>query len=149
MPFALTVIGLLLIVTGVRNTYAQFGAQVQRDVMGDKGFIRWIIALGAVGAIGYVKDLRTFSHYFMALILISMVLSNQGFFQKFQAAIDAGPVSPTPAADDTASSTSTSPAKADRKPGDITVTPPTKDGTWGGAFKGGPLEFLTPFFKGM
>jgi hypothetical protein len=90
MPFALVVIGLLMIVTGINNTYAQFGAQLQKD----SSFLPWALALFVVGALGYINDLRTFSHYFMALILISIVLANKGFFQNLQAAIKSGPVAP-------------------------------------------------------
>lgn len=94
MPFALVVIGLLMIITGINNTYSQFGSQLQSDFSGSKSFIVWILALGSVGALGYVKDLRQFSHYFMALILISMILSNKGVFQNFQAALASGPKAP-------------------------------------------------------
>lgn len=95
MPYALVIIGLILIITGILNTYAQLAAQLQSDFTGSNGFIVWMIALGLVGAMGYIKDLREFSHYFMALILISFILSNKGVFQKFTAAIKAGPTAPT------------------------------------------------------
>ncbi|MEB2538392.1 MULTISPECIES: hypothetical protein [Bacillati] len=94
MPFALVIIGLLMIITGINNTYSQFGSQLQQDFTGSKSFVVWILALGSVGALGYIKDLRQFSHYFMALILISMILSNKGVFQNFQAALASGPKAP-------------------------------------------------------
>lgn len=95
MPYALVIIGLLMIITGINNTYSQFASQIQSDFGGSKGFIVWAVALAAVGALGYIKDLRQFSHYFMALILISFVLSNKGVFQNFTAALAAGPAEPT------------------------------------------------------
>lgn len=101
MPFALVIIGLLMIITGINNTYSPFASQLQKDFSGSKSFIVWILALGSVGALGYVKDLRQFSHYFMALILLSMILSNKGVFQNFQAAIAAGPIAPTASPDAT------------------------------------------------
>lgn len=107
MPFALVLIGLVLLITAILNTYAQFGTQLQTDLLGSKGFIVWVVALGSVGALGYINNLRTFSHYFMALILISMILSNKGFFQNFQAALASGPKAPTAAA--TVPQTSVSP----------------------------------------
>jgi hypothetical protein len=94
MPYALVIIGLLMIITGINNTYSQFGSQLQNDFSGSKSFIVWILAIGSVGALGYIKDLRTFSHYFMALILISMVLANKGVFQNLQAQVAAGPATP-------------------------------------------------------
>lgn len=97
-------IGLILIITGILNTYSQLATQLQSDFTGSKSFIVWIIALGAVGALGYIKDLRSFSHYFMALILIGLVLSNKGFFQNFTAAIKSGPKAPTASAQPSGSS---------------------------------------------
>lgn len=98
MPYALVIIGLLMIITGINNTYAQFAGQLQTDFGGQKGFIVWALALGAVGALGYINDLRTFSHYFMALILISFILSNKGVFANLQAALKSGPTQPTASA---------------------------------------------------
>lgn len=98
-----------MILTGINNTYAQFGSQLQSDFSGSKSFIVWIIAIGSVGALGYIKDLRSFSHYFMALILISFILANKGVFASFQAAIAAGPKAPQANADSTSSQPSLTP----------------------------------------
>lgn len=94
MPFALVTIGLVMVVTGINNTYSQFASQLSNDLFGQKGFIPWLLAIGAVGALGYAKSLRQFSHYFLALILIGLVLSNKGVFQHFQAALASGPTTP-------------------------------------------------------
>lgn len=110
MPYALVTIGLLMIITGINNTYSQFGSQLQSDFTGSKSFIVWIIAIGSVGALGYIKDLREFSHYFMALILISLVLANKGVFANFQAAIAKGPSTPTANAGTTSQVTAVSPS---------------------------------------
>lgn len=87
MPFALTIIGLLLVVTGFQNTHAQLGKQITSDFTGKNNFIYWIAALGAVGALGYVKELEPFSRAFLVLILIGIFLSNKGFFSQFNAAL--------------------------------------------------------------
>ena len=94
MPFALVTIGLVMIVTGAKDTYDAFGAQVVGDFTGPGNFTYWVASLGAVGAVGYVKEFRTFSHAFMALILIAMVIRNGGFFDKFNSALSTGPVAP-------------------------------------------------------
>jgi len=90
MPFALTIIGMLLIVTGFQNTYAALGAQVAGDFTGKNNFIYWFVAIAVVGAIGYAKPLQNFSRAFMALIIVSIFLSNKGFFTKFNAALSSG-----------------------------------------------------------
>lgn len=94
MPFALVLIGLLMIVVGSKNTYREFGAELAGDFSGPGNFTYWIGALGAMGAMGYVPALRNFSRLFMALILIAMVLSNRGFFQRLTEAFELGPVKP-------------------------------------------------------
>lgn len=94
MPFVLVIVGILMVVTGAKGTYAQFGSQVASDFTGPGNFTTWVVALGAVGSIGYIDALRAFSRLFMALILIAMVLSNKGFFAKFTDALKTGPVAP-------------------------------------------------------
>lgn len=94
MPFVLIVTGLLMIVTGGLGTYAQFAAQLRKDFTGPGNFLYWIVAIMAVGSIGYIENLKSFSRLFLALILISMLLSNRGFFAQLDAAIKSGPVAP-------------------------------------------------------
>lgn len=94
MAFVLTFTGLLMIVTGVKGTYAQFGAQVVSDFTGSQPFTYWVAAILGVGAIGYIDALRTVSRMFLALILISMILANKGFFNQLMAALKAGPIAP-------------------------------------------------------
>lgn len=91
MPFALVTIGLLLIVVGAKGTQREFGSELRADFTGPGNFTFWIASVGAVGALGYIESLKTFSRAFMALIIISMILSNRGFFQKFMEALNAGP----------------------------------------------------------
>jgi hypothetical protein len=106
MPFALVTIGLLLIVTGARDTYAAFGTQLQSDFTGQGNFIYWLAALGFIGALGYIQDLRTFSRVFLTLVIISMLLSNQGFFAKLQSALGTAKASPAQATVTPSSTTS-------------------------------------------
>jgi hypothetical protein len=101
MPFALVVVGLIMIVVGVRGTQKEFGAQLASDFTGDGNFIWWLASLGAVGAVGYVPQLRQFSIAFMTLIIIAMLIAQQkaggasgGFFEKLSQALQQGPVAP-------------------------------------------------------
>lgn len=97
MAFVFTIAGLLMVVTGVKNTYAQFGTMVSNDFTGPGNFTYWLASLGAVGAIGYVDELREFSRYFMALIVIAMVLANKGLFANLQSFLTNGPKAPSAA----------------------------------------------------
>jgi hypothetical protein len=92
MPFLLVAAGIIMVAVGANGTQAAFFAQLRGDAV---PFTKYMIAIGGVGALGYIRDLRELSHYIMALIIISMVISNQGFFQQFSSAIQAGPESPT------------------------------------------------------
>lgn len=94
MPFALVTIGLIMIVSGSRDTYAALGRELVADFTGPGNFTYWLVALGAVGSLGYIPALRGFSRGFMALILISMVLKNGGVFDQFTSALNLGPVRP-------------------------------------------------------
>jgi hypothetical protein len=94
VAFVLVLSGLIMIVTGAKGTYAQFGNQVASDFTGPGNFTYWLAAIGSVGALGYVDALRTISRMFLALILIAMVLANKGFFNQLTAALKSGPIAP-------------------------------------------------------
>jgi len=98
MPFALVTIGLLMIVTGARNTFGAMGRQIAGDFTGPGNFTYWLLSIGTVGAVGYAAPMRKFSIMFMTLILLAMVLAHKGFFNQFYAAIKQGPVAPKAAA---------------------------------------------------
>lgn len=95
MPFALVTVGLLMVITGVRNTYSDFASQLKSDFTGPANFTYWIVAIGVIGSIGYVDRLRAFANMFMALIILAMVLKNGGIFDKFKAALATGGTPPT------------------------------------------------------
>jgi len=90
VPFALLIIGLILVITGANNTYSQFGTLLTGDFTGPNNFLYWILAFGALGALGYSDMLRPFARGFMVLIFIVIIVKNGGLFQKFGQAISAG-----------------------------------------------------------
>lgn len=94
MPFALVLIGILLVVVGFQDTYKQLGTQVQKDFTGPGNFVYWIISIGVIGALGYVKELQTFSRITLGLIILVLFLSNKGFFNQFNSAIQSGSTAP-------------------------------------------------------
>lgn len=94
MGFALLIIGLLMVITGARGTYAQFGAQVASEFTGQNNFTYWILAIGSIGALGYIPEIRTISRYLMALVIIVLFLDHKGFFAQFQSALSTGPKQP-------------------------------------------------------
>jgi len=98
MGIALTVTGIILIITGAQNTYGAFGNQLRGDFTGTNNFTWWFLALILVGMLGYIPALRSFSRWFLALILIAILFSHKGFFAQLTNALKAGPVNqPVPA----------------------------------------------------
>lgn len=89
MPFALLVIGVILIITAIRNTYAQFGSQLVGDFTGSGSFLYWFAAIAIIGLIGYAPGFEKPSRYLMALILLVFFLKNgTGFWSQFTSAIN-------------------------------------------------------------
>lgn len=104
MPFALITAGLLMVITAANNTHVQLANQLKTD---GTAFTKWMVAIGMVGAAGYVSDLQTLSRTFLVLILLAMILSNsqsgKGVIGNFQDAIDQGPAAVSPSSSGTAS----------------------------------------------
>lgn len=94
MPFALVIIGLVMIVSGARDTYAALGKELVEDFTGPGNFTYWLVALGFLGALGSIPQFKNFSRAFMALALVAMVINNRGVFAKLTEALKTGPVKP-------------------------------------------------------
>lgn len=94
MPFALTIIGLFLLIAGVRNTQDQLFTLVHGDFTGSDNFIFWFLAILLIGAIGYVDKLKPLSTAFLVLIVSVLFLKKGsstgiggGFFAQFLSGI--------------------------------------------------------------
>lgn len=87
MPFAIILIGIMLISSGARNRAGQLGALIANDFSGQSNFFIWVAAIGAVGATGYYEPMKPVSRLFLFLVLLSMLLSNKGFFANLLDAI--------------------------------------------------------------
>jgi hypothetical protein len=93
MPFVFLIIGTVFIIAGVRNTTGDLVKLFQTDIQGSNNFVYWILAILAIGSLGYVQDLRQLSRAFLVLVLLVLVLAEDksstagGFFTKFNQAI--------------------------------------------------------------
>jgi hypothetical protein len=90
MPFVMLIVGVLLIVAGVRNTQGTLFTLLKSDFSGQGSFIPWIVAIAAIGGLGYIKPIRPITTAFLALVILVMFLSNGGFFDKFVQATGMG-----------------------------------------------------------
>lgn len=102
MPFVLLIVGVLIIVVAIRNTQGQLGQLIVSDFTGPGNFFYWIAAIFIIGGLGYVDTLKAPSRAMLALVLIALIISNQGFFNSFVAQLSSGsaqappPGPPTP-----------------------------------------------------
>ena len=87
MPFVFLFAGLLLVIAGARDKTSTLGTLIANDFAGPTNFFYWAASIGAVGAVGYYTPLRNVSRLFLALILLSMLIADQGFFVQLQDAL--------------------------------------------------------------
>jgi len=90
MPLALIILGGIVLLVAIRNTHADLGKLLVEDFTGSQGavgFFVWLAAIGFVGALGWVPALKTPSRILLAIIVIGMVFSNMGVFDKLKEAI--------------------------------------------------------------
>jgi hypothetical protein len=88
MPFALLLIGIVLLVAGIRNTQCILFAEVEGDFTGPNNFFYWFLAIMIIGALGYVPKLKPISTALLVLVVVVLFLhkgQNGGFFQQLTA----------------------------------------------------------------
>lgn len=90
MPIIALIVGIMLIVVGINNKMPELTALLKEDFNPSSNvapFQIWILAIFVAGSLGYVKELRPIANAFLTLIVISLILSNGGFFAKFSDAV--------------------------------------------------------------
>lgn len=87
MPFAIVIIGLLLVITAARDTHREFGTLLASEFTGKDNFFYWVVAILIIGSIGYYKPAKSVANGFLVLIAVVMFVSNRGFFAKLQEAL--------------------------------------------------------------
>lgn len=93
MPYAIILIGAVLLVSGIRGTYSDLWQLVRGDFSGTDSYLAWVAAIAVIGGIGYVPKLKPLSVALLTLLLIVLVLTREkggGVFEKLQAYIQAG-----------------------------------------------------------
>lgn len=83
MPFALLIVGIVMITSAVRNTTDELTTAIKGDFTGKDNFLYWMVSILIIGAIGYIPTLRHLSRVFLVLVIVVLFLSNGGFFTKF------------------------------------------------------------------
>lgn len=103
MPFAIAIVGAVLLLVAVRNTHGQLATLLKDDFTGSQGavgFIVWIGAILAIGALGYVPQLKTASRMLLTLVFLGLLIKNRGVFDNIVNAIKNPPQITQAAAED-------------------------------------------------
>lgn len=85
MPFALIIIGTVLLVSSVRNTQGDLYTLVKGDFTGDNNYLYWMVSILVIGAVGYIPTLKPLSRMFLGLVILVLFLSHGGIFEQLNA----------------------------------------------------------------
>ena len=90
MPFALIVVGLVLLITASRDKHEQLFTLLKGDFTGPNNFVYWFVAILTIGAIGYIPRAKPFSNAMLVLVVLILVLKRGdshgvggGLFERF------------------------------------------------------------------
>jgi hypothetical protein len=91
MPIFFLIVGVLLIIVAVNNKLPELTELIKEDFQpsgNQPAFHVWIAAIFIIGALGYIREFKPVANAFLVLIVVSMLLSNSGFFSQFTRAIE-------------------------------------------------------------
>lgn len=95
MPFLFILIGLLLVISGARNTVGSLLCLLRGDFAGQNSYFQWAIAIVILGSLGYIKPIQPLMRMFMGLVLVVLFLHEGGVVDNFFIAIEQGPTDAT------------------------------------------------------
>lgn len=90
MPILFGFAGIILIVSAVRDRVTNGNPALidllKADFTGQPNFVEWMLAIVLIGSVGYIPKMQPLARGFLVLVIIGMLLSNQGFFEQLQKA---------------------------------------------------------------
>jgi len=130
MPFAILIIGAILVVVAFNNTAGQLATELETDI---PGYFKWAAAIAAILGLGYIPGLRVPSRWLLGLVLLVILLKNysqiiagfQSFLTTTPSTAAAGNASPTQAYAINPTSNAVPSASAIAGTGGTTGTTPT------------------------
>jgi hypothetical protein len=87
MALAILFIGILLVASGIKGTEHELGTQLSNDLTGIDGFLVWLGAIVLLGLVSKIPGFETPSKYFLALVLVAVLLNNSNFITNLQSAL--------------------------------------------------------------
>jgi hypothetical protein len=113
MPFALLIIGVVLVVAGARQKQGDLFNLLLGDFTGANNFLFWFVSILIIGALGYVPKLKPLSTGLLVLVILVLFLTKGnpsgvggGFFGQFTSALKGTESSSNSAASTAASNSS-------------------------------------------
>lgn len=88
MPILFLIIGSVFVVSSVRGTQNDLVSLLKADFTGKGNFLYWMVSILAIGAVGYIPDLKPVSRAFLVLVVIVLFLKNGGVFAQFASALN-------------------------------------------------------------
>lgn len=97
MPFILLIIAAIMIMAAWNNSVGCLMTELETDL---PGFVKWFLAIAAVGALGWIPGAEKISRMMLGLVLLVLVLSNWtqllSGFQAIGGSTSAGTGTPNP-----------------------------------------------------
>lgn len=92
MIIVVLLIGMLLVVSGIKGTETELAQQLEGDLFGKQGstgFLYWLVAIIVLGSLGYIPYLEKPAKYLIGLVIVVMVLANSSVFAQLFNALPA------------------------------------------------------------
>lgn len=120
MPVVLLLFGAIIAVAAFNNAQGTLATELEQDF---PPFIKWLLAVGGVGAIGFIPGMQTLSRWLLALIFTVVFLKNySAILQGFQALGGASTATTTQASATPASAYTANPTNPQITTAEITGT---------------------------
>jgi hypothetical protein len=77
MPFVFLIVGLMILIIGVRGQSNTAIKLLQSEFTGANSFIQWFLAIMILGLVGYYKPIKPLSDGLIGLVILAMILNEQ------------------------------------------------------------------------
>jgi hypothetical protein len=77
MPFIFLIVGLMILVIGVRGQSNTAITLLQSEFTGANSFIQWFLAIMILGLAGYYRPIKPVTDGLIGLVILAMVLNEQ------------------------------------------------------------------------
>lgn len=120
MPVLLLLFGAIIAVAAFNNAQGTLASELEQDF---PPFIKWLLAVGAIGGLGFIPGMQTISRWLLALVLLVVFLKNYAaIYTGFENLIGAGGATQTAASATPATAYATNPTNPQITTAELTGT---------------------------